>query len=149
MRKDKNLLFFFYYMNTICILFDILVANKWIHEYGQEFQRRCSLNPEEWDGWSNSCGPAWSASQPLQSQGRERKDTARKWAPGRGAESCERVACICDWSPGPQGAEAASADADSTRLSCILEGGVEVERDSGQTVPEAKCSPTPTARRCR
>ncbi|XP_056138769.1 prolyl 4-hydroxylase subunit alpha-3 [Lampris incognitus] len=26
---------------------DKWVANKWIHEYGQEFQRRCSLNPEE------------------------------------------------------------------------------------------------------
>ncbi|MED6244803.1 Prolyl 4-hydroxylase subunit alpha-3 [Ataeniobius toweri] len=25
---------------------DKWVANKWIHEYGQEFQRRCSLNPE-------------------------------------------------------------------------------------------------------
>ncbi|XP_054901728.1 prolyl 4-hydroxylase subunit alpha-3 isoform X2 [Poeciliopsis prolifica] len=26
---------------------DKWVANKWIHEYGQEFERRCSLNPEE------------------------------------------------------------------------------------------------------
>ncbi|XP_071401009.1 prolyl 4-hydroxylase subunit alpha-3 [Centroberyx affinis] len=26
---------------------DKWVANKWIHEHGQEFQRRCSLNPEE------------------------------------------------------------------------------------------------------
>ncbi|XP_062328778.1 prolyl 4-hydroxylase subunit alpha-3 isoform X3 [Osmerus eperlanus] len=26
---------------------DKWVANKWIHEYGQEFQRRCSTNPEE------------------------------------------------------------------------------------------------------
>uniref|UniRef100_A0A672YF43 Prolyl 4-hydroxylase, alpha polypeptide III n=1 Tax=Sphaeramia orbicularis TaxID=375764 RepID=A0A672YF43_9TELE len=26
---------------------DKWVANKWIHEYGQEFQHRCSLNPEE------------------------------------------------------------------------------------------------------
>uniref|UniRef100_A0A8C8DCJ9 procollagen-proline 4-dioxygenase n=1 Tax=Oncorhynchus tshawytscha TaxID=74940 RepID=A0A8C8DCJ9_ONCTS len=26
---------------------DKWVANKWIHEYGQEFQRRCSPNPEE------------------------------------------------------------------------------------------------------
>ncbi|XP_026188225.1 prolyl 4-hydroxylase subunit alpha-3 [Mastacembelus armatus] len=26
---------------------DKWVANKWIHEYGQEFQNRCSLNPEE------------------------------------------------------------------------------------------------------
>uniref|UniRef100_A0A3Q2PG37 Prolyl 4-hydroxylase subunit alpha-3 n=1 Tax=Fundulus heteroclitus TaxID=8078 RepID=A0A3Q2PG37_FUNHE len=26
---------------------DKWVANKWIHEYGQEFQRCCSLNPEE------------------------------------------------------------------------------------------------------
>ncbi|CAF95476.1 unnamed protein product, partial [Tetraodon nigroviridis] len=26
---------------------DKWVANKWIHEYGQEFLRRCSLNPEE------------------------------------------------------------------------------------------------------
>ncbi|KAM3875103.1 prolyl 4-hydroxylase subunit alpha-3 [Diretmus argenteus] len=26
---------------------DKWVANKWIHEYGQEFQRRCSLNPED------------------------------------------------------------------------------------------------------
>ncbi|XP_050984442.1 prolyl 4-hydroxylase subunit alpha-3 isoform X1 [Labeo rohita] len=29
------------------IVGDKWVANKWIHEYGQEFQRRCSLNPEE------------------------------------------------------------------------------------------------------
>ncbi|KAM7399106.1 hypothetical protein PAMP_018398 [Pampus punctatissimus] len=26
---------------------DKWVANKWIHEYGQEFKHRCSLNPEE------------------------------------------------------------------------------------------------------
>uniref|UniRef100_A0A3P9JFE5 Prolyl 4-hydroxylase subunit alpha-3 n=1 Tax=Oryzias latipes TaxID=8090 RepID=A0A3P9JFE5_ORYLA len=26
---------------------DKWVANKWVHEYGQEFQHRCSLNPEE------------------------------------------------------------------------------------------------------
>ncbi|XP_015239359.1 PREDICTED: prolyl 4-hydroxylase subunit alpha-3 [Cyprinodon variegatus] len=26
---------------------DKWVANKWIHEYGQEFQHRCSLNPKE------------------------------------------------------------------------------------------------------
>ncbi|KAF3693149.1 Prolyl 4-hydroxylase subunit alpha-3 [Channa argus] len=26
---------------------DKWVANKWIHEYGQEFQHRCSLNPDE------------------------------------------------------------------------------------------------------
>ncbi|XP_030633522.1 prolyl 4-hydroxylase subunit alpha-3-like [Chanos chanos] len=26
---------------------DKWVANKWVHEYGQEFQRRCSRNPEE------------------------------------------------------------------------------------------------------
>ncbi|XP_031590793.2 prolyl 4-hydroxylase subunit alpha-3 isoform X1 [Oreochromis aureus] len=26
---------------------DKWVANKWIHEYGQEFQHRCSLNPQE------------------------------------------------------------------------------------------------------
>uniref|UniRef100_A0A672RW12 Prolyl 4-hydroxylase subunit alpha 3 n=1 Tax=Sinocyclocheilus grahami TaxID=75366 RepID=A0A672RW12_SINGR len=29
------------------IVGDKWVANKWVHEYGQEFQRRCSLNPEE------------------------------------------------------------------------------------------------------
>ncbi|XP_062872536.1 prolyl 4-hydroxylase subunit alpha-3 isoform X2 [Trichomycterus rosablanca] len=26
---------------------DKWVANKWVHEYGQEFQRRCSCNPDE------------------------------------------------------------------------------------------------------
>ncbi|XP_041851635.1 prolyl 4-hydroxylase subunit alpha-3 isoform X2 [Melanotaenia boesemani] len=26
---------------------DKWVANKWVHEYGQEFQHRCSLNPDE------------------------------------------------------------------------------------------------------
>lgn len=35
----------------------IPVANKWIHEYGQEFQHRCSLNPDEWEGWSSSWAP--------------------------------------------------------------------------------------------
>lgn len=29
------------------IVGDKWVANKWVHEYGQEFQHRCSLNPEE------------------------------------------------------------------------------------------------------
>ncbi|KAI7800455.1 prolyl 4-hydroxylase subunit alpha-3 [Triplophysa rosa] len=29
------------------IVGDKWVANKWVHEYGQEFQRPCSLNPEE------------------------------------------------------------------------------------------------------
>ncbi|XP_051521947.1 prolyl 4-hydroxylase subunit alpha-3 [Myxocyprinus asiaticus] len=29
------------------IVGDKWVANKWVHEYGQEFRRRCSLNPEE------------------------------------------------------------------------------------------------------
>uniref|UniRef100_A0A671SN96 procollagen-proline 4-dioxygenase n=1 Tax=Sinocyclocheilus anshuiensis TaxID=1608454 RepID=A0A671SN96_9TELE len=29
------------------IVGDKWVANKWVHEYGQEFQRHCSLNPEE------------------------------------------------------------------------------------------------------
>uniref|UniRef100_A0A9J7X299 Prolyl 4-hydroxylase subunit alpha-3 n=2 Tax=Cyprinus carpio TaxID=7962 RepID=A0A9J7X299_CYPCA len=29
------------------IVGDKWVANKWVHEFGQEFQRRCSLNPEE------------------------------------------------------------------------------------------------------
>lgn len=29
----------------ICLY--VPVANKWIHEYGQEFQHRCSLNPDE------------------------------------------------------------------------------------------------------
>lgn len=28
-------------------LFFVPVANKWIHEYGQEFRHGCSLNPEE------------------------------------------------------------------------------------------------------
>lgn len=34
------------------------VANKWIHEYGQEFLRRCSLNPEE---WGKGCICNWKA----------------------------------------------------------------------------------------
>ena len=25
----------------------LLVCNKWIHEYGQEFRRRCGKTPEE------------------------------------------------------------------------------------------------------
>ncbi|CAM4551532.1 unnamed protein product [Leuciscus chuanchicus] len=29
------------------IVGDKWVANKWVHEYGQEFRHRCSLNPEE------------------------------------------------------------------------------------------------------
>lgn len=35
----------------------VLVANKWIHEYGQEFKHRCSLNPEEWHESKCALGP--------------------------------------------------------------------------------------------
>lgn len=83
-----------------CFLY-LTVANKWIHEHGQEFQHRCSLNPDEWEGWSSSRAPFsftraslynWEA--PSQA---ERSMEPEKWAHRAGEGE---KACICDWSPG-------------------------------------------------
>lgn len=39
------------YLNILWVFQCFPVANKWIHEHGQEFLHPCSLNPDEWDGW--------------------------------------------------------------------------------------------------
>lgn len=79
---------FFKMLNLVCIFLYVPVANKWIHEHGQEFQHRCSLNPEEWEGWSDSWAPFLEyKSQPLQLRGTlagGEKEGARKWAHRQG-----------------------------------------------------------------
>lgn len=60
--------------------FSFPVANKWVHEYGQEFRRRCSLNPEEWKEQE----PQWLTSfndQHLQVRGRKAENERHQQQP--------------------------------------------------------------------
>lgn len=75
----------------------------------------------------------------------ERHMVGRRWEPGKWAhrQGMGR-ACICDWSPRPQGAwsiqHTAAVEVDSTRL----RGRAEEKWGSWQSAPEAKWSLGPT-----
>lgn len=73
------------------------------------------------------------------------RHTERRWEPETWAhrQGMGR-ACICDWSPRPQGAWSVQHTAAEDMASTRLRGGIEEEWGSWQSAPEVKCSRAPT-----
>lgn len=124
------------------------MANKWIHEYGQEFQHPCSLNPEEWEGLNISWAP-WSTRASLYNWEAhlqaKRKEAAKKWThrQGRGEPWKGSLHLWFELrAPGSleRTADSAAVDLDST----TPRGGVERNGTVGNRTLEGKCSLAPT-----
>lgn len=117
----------------ICVYLCVPVANKWIHEYGQEFQHRCSLNPQEWRGGAIA-GPLWSASLcNCEPQG-ERRRQQESWCTSKGSENWG--ACICDWSPKAPGILECTAD--TAAVDMVEEEEAEEEWGIWQPAPKGE-----------
>lgn len=124
------------YLNILCVFLCLPVANKWIHEYGQEFLHPCTLNPDEWDGWIT--GPL-QARDLASTIGRHAE---RRWEPEKWAYRHRTGrACISDWNTWAPG------DLRCTALCCTGHGQHKAQRCHGEPVgaigsqpPQAKCS---------
>lgn len=105
------------------------MANKWIHEYGQEFLHPCSLKSDEWAGRTTGPLQAWA-------RGMKRDSGSQKIIAPKQAEDWESLHLWLEAVVEPEVCSGSRLQMDSTRLGGVTEnqwGG------HGQSAAVAKC----------